>query len=247
MTREGSGPALVWLHGFTQTRDSARRFRSILAADYEVVAPDLPGHGTSAAVSASLDEAANLVAELFEGRPGLLGGYSMGGRVALHVALRHPGLVRGLVLLSATAGIEDPDERAARRALDEARAARIESIGVEAFLDEWLAQPLFASLPPDPAERAARSSDAHGLADALRRAGTGTQGDLADALGSLTAPTLVLAGGLDAKFVAEGRRLAAAIPGARLEVLEGLGHAAHLEDPARVAAAIAADRVAQPQ
>ena len=61
-------------------------------------------------------------------------GYSMGGRFALNVALRHPGQVRRLVLVSATAGIDDPEERAARRRADEDLAGRIGTEGVAAFV-----------------------------------------------------------------------------------------------------------------
>ncbi len=238
VAREGSGPTLVWLHGFTQTRDWARRYRAILATDYEVLSPDLPGHGSSAALSASLEETADLVAAVAGPGPVALGGYSMGARVALHVAQRHPGLVSRLALVSATAGIEDESERAARRARDETLARRIEHLGVAAFLEEWLAQPLFATLPRDAAERATRSTDAAGLADSLRRAGTGTQAWLLDDLAGLDVPTLLVAGGRDAKFVAAGTRLATAMADARLVVLDGLGHAAHLEDPAAVASVV---------
>ncbi|HQU27433.1 MAG TPA: alpha/beta fold hydrolase [Acidimicrobiales bacterium] len=154
------------------------------------------------------------------------------------MALRHPGIVSRLVVLSASAGIEDETERAARRARDEALARRIERIGAGAFLEEWLAQPLFATLPRDAAERAARSADAAGLADSLRRAGTGTQAWLLEDLARLEVPTLVLAGERDPKFVEAGTRLAGALVNARLVVLEGLGHAAHLEDPAAVASAV---------
>jgi 2-succinyl-6-hydroxy-2,4-cyclohexadiene-1-carboxylate synthase len=205
VTRDGSGPALVWLHGFTQTRNSARRFRSILTKDYEVLTLDLPGHGTAARVSASLEATAALVGEALEGRRVDLGGYSMGGRVALLVALAHPELVGRLVVVSATAGIPDPAQRAARRRRDEDLAERIERVGADAFLDEWLAQPLFASLAPDPLERAARSHDAAGLADSLRRCGTGNQPWLGEALRGVAAETLVLAGALDDKFVAPPR------------------------------------------
>ncbi|OYV60373.1 MAG: hypothetical protein B7Z69_04365 [Actinobacteria bacterium 21-73-9] len=163
---------------------------------------------------------------------------SLGAAEVAQAALRHPGIVSRLVVLSASAGIEDETERAARRARDEALARRIERIGAGAFLEEWLAQPLFATLPRDAAERAARSADAAGLADSLRRAGTGTQAWLLEDLARLEVPTLVLAGERDPKFVEAGTRLAGALVNARLVVLEGLGHAAHLEDPAAVASAV---------
>jgi 2-succinyl-6-hydroxy-2,4-cyclohexadiene-1-carboxylate synthase len=236
--REGSGPTLVWLHGFTQTRASARQFRSILAGSHQLLTFDLPGHGSSYLLSASLDETADLVAETLGDAPVDLGGYSFGARVALHVALRHPQRLRRLVLLGASRGIENPSERAERRAHDEALATHIEEIGVEAFLDEWLAQPMFASLPSDPSERAARSTQGRGLADSLRQAGTGTQEWLEPRLASIEVATLTLSGANDVKFSAEARAIAQSVQRGRHVCVEGAGHAAHLESPARVARAV---------
>jgi 2-succinyl-6-hydroxy-2,4-cyclohexadiene-1-carboxylate synthase len=156
----------------------------------------------------------------------------MGGRLCLHAALAASDAVRGLVLISATGGIDDVGERDARRRADAALADRIEAIGVPAFVDEWLAQPLFAGLDVAAQGRAERlANTAGGLASSLRRAGTGTQVPLWDRLVDLHVPTLVVAGSLDTKFVALGERLAAAIPGADLAVVDGAGHTVHLERP----------------
>jgi 2-succinyl-6-hydroxy-2,4-cyclohexadiene-1-carboxylate synthase len=94
---------------------------------------------------------------------------------------------------------------------------------------------MFLSLPIDPLERAARSRDASGLADSLRRAGTGTQKDLTAPLHTLRVPTTILAGTNDKKFVAEAARLQAAIPESRAVLVGTAGHAAHLEQPPGVA------------
>jgi 2-succinyl-6-hydroxy-2,4-cyclohexadiene-1-carboxylate synthase len=160
-------------------------------------------------------------------------GYSMGGRLALHLALARPDLVDGLVLLGATAGIEVEQARAARRAADEALASDVEQDGVDAFLERWLAQPLFASLPPEAADRDdRRRNTAAGLAASLRLAGTGTQEPLWDRLATLTMPVLVLAGERDERFAGLGRRMAGTIgANASFAVVPGAGHAAHLEDP----------------
>lgn len=229
----------MWLHGFTQTRDSAHQFLSILAGSREVWTLDLPGHGAAARVSTSLEGAADLVAEVLPDEPIDLAGYSLGARVALHVALRHPRRLRRLALLGATRGIADRTERAARRARDEALAQRILDIGAERFLDEWLAQPMFARLPVDPIERAARSRDAAGLADALRAMGTGTQEWLGARLGEVAVPTLALAGGLDERFAAEAAAIAAGVAAGAFDLVEGAGHAAHLERPGPCAARVA--------
>ncbi len=226
----------MWLHGFTQTKDSSHEFLTILAGTYEVLTIDLPGHGRNAALPATLVDAADLLAAAVPDESFILGGYSFGARVALHVALRHPERLRGLALVSATAGLRDLDERAARRERDAALAERVEILGGRAFVDEWLAQPMFASLPDDPRERRSRSSYAPGLADALRLAGTGTQGYLGDGLRALSTPTVVIAGAKDPKFVAEAELLAAAIPNSKLAVVDDAGHAVHLERPVAVAA-----------
>ncbi len=236
--RDGDGPPLVWLHGFTQTRSSASRFRSILAGSHEVWTLDLPGHGDAHALSGSLDEIAQWVLDAVGPAPVDLGGYSFGGRVALHVALRAPSRVARVVVLGASRGIEDPEERAARRRRDEALAEHLEEVGTDAFLEEWLAQPLFASLAPDAGEREARSRDARGLADSLRRAGTGTQRWLDPQLAEVRAPLLALAGERDSKFRAEAQALADAVPRGEYGVIAHAGHAAHLEQPDATAAAL---------
>jgi 2-succinyl-6-hydroxy-2,4-cyclohexadiene-1-carboxylate synthase len=232
---------IVLLHGFTQTGASWDPVRHHLPAPWVVVAPDLPGHGAAAIPAAGLTETADRLAADLAG-PALVVGYSMGGRVALRLALDHPHLVAGLVLVGATAGIDDPEQRAERRAADEALARRIETDGVAAFLDHWLAQPLFDSLEVDPLDRSARLANTpEGLAGSLRLAGTGTMDPpWWDELTTITCPTVVVWGERDTKFASLGTRLAHAI-GSEASTAEvaGAGHAAHLEDPATVARLVA--------
>jgi 2-succinyl-6-hydroxy-2,4-cyclohexadiene-1-carboxylate synthase len=230
--REGSGPSLVLVHGFTQTGRSWTRIADDLARDHEVARPDAPGHGGSSAVDADLPEGGDLLVDAV-GVPATYLGYSMGARLCLHAALQHPDSVRGLVLLGGTAGIEDDEERAARVAHDAALAARLEADGLEPFLDRWLAQPLFARLTPDAADRADRlRNTVAGLRSSLLRAGTGTQVPAWGRLGELTMPVLVVAGAEDPKFAALAERLAAGIgASATVALVPDAGHAAHLEQP----------------
>jgi 2-succinyl-6-hydroxy-2,4-cyclohexadiene-1-carboxylate synthase len=234
----GSGPRLTLVHGFTQTGRSWQVIADALARDHEVVLVDAPGHGGSDAVDAGLVEGAAWLGEA--GGAAVYVGYSMGARLALHLALARPDLVRGLVLLGAHPGIEDPAERAARRQADEALAAEVETIGVDAFLERWLAGPLFVGLRPDAADiEDRRRNTAAGLAASLRRAGTGAQEPLWDRLPELGMPVLVLAGADDEKFTEIGRRTAAGIgPNATFATVPGAGHAAHLEQPAAVSALV---------
>jgi 2-succinyl-6-hydroxy-2,4-cyclohexadiene-1-carboxylate synthase len=226
---------VVLVHGFTQTLAAWGPVGKRLAGRREVVRVDLPGHGGSGGVRAGFAEAAALVGET--GGAGVYVGYSLGGRLCLRLALDRPDLVRGLVLVGASPGIADPGARAERRAADEALAAEIERVGVAAFLERWLAGPLFATLPAEAAGRADRLANTpEGLAYALRRLGTGAQEPLWDRLATLGPPTLLVAGALDTKFAAVARQMAAAIgPRARVALVPGAGHAVHLERPAELA------------
>ncbi len=154
-------------------------------------------------------------------------GYSMGARFCLHLALARPDLVRRLVLVSGTAGIDDPGERSERRRSDEVLAERLDPPGadrpqdtVAEFVDRWVSNPLFGDVPPAANgvdER--RRNTAAGLASSLRLAGTGTQAPLWDRLGGLSMPVLVITGSRDTKFTALGRRMVAAI-GANARTVE---------------------------
>ena len=229
VTARGAGPPLVLVHGFTQTSRSWGPLAEALAERFAVVTVDAPGHGESAAIEVDLRRAAELIGAA-GGRATYLG-YSMGGRMCLELALDDPPLVERLVLISATAGIADPAERAARRQHDEALAATLERDGLDAFLERWLAQPLFAGLT-DTGLADRRRNTVAGLASSLRLAGTGTMAPAWERLGTIGVPVLLVAGSLDTKFVALAERMAAALPCAELAIVEGAGHTVHLEQPA---------------
>jgi 2-succinyl-6-hydroxy-2,4-cyclohexadiene-1-carboxylate synthase len=222
---------LVLLHGFTQTRRSWERIADAIGDRYETVTVDAPGHGRSDGVRLDLAGAATALAE--EVGPAIYVGYSMGGRLALHVAVARPDVVERLVLVSASPGIADPTVRAERRAADDRLADEIERDGVDAFLERWLALPLFARLPTDAAGiEQRRANSATGLASSLRLAGTGAQDSLWGRLDQLTMPVLLVVGEHDAKFRAIAAEMATAIPGgATVEVIGGAGHVVHLEQP----------------
>lgn len=234
----GHGPRLVLVHGFTQTRRCWGPVSDALAADHEVISVDAPGHGGSAGITAGLVDGAGLIAT--RGGEATYLGYSMGARFALHVALAEPALVNGLILLGGTAGIEDPGERAARREQDRDTADRLRAVGLEGFLEGWLRQPLFARLPPDRAFRAERlENTVAGLATSLEHAGTGSQEPSWHRLRELAMPVLLLAGADDAKFALLAQRMAREIgDNADLALIEGAGHAAHLEQPDRFLAVV---------
>jgi 2-succinyl-6-hydroxy-2,4-cyclohexadiene-1-carboxylate synthase len=234
---------VVLLHGFAGT---GRAWDPVVERldpqRYTALAPDLRGHG-SARDARPIDFEA-VAADVLAAAPlrFALCGYSMGGRIALHVALAAPQRVEHLVLVATTGGIEDDGERAARREADERLAAFAETATIEQFADRWAAQPLFAATPPD-AARIWRDdllrNDPRALAAVLRGLGAGAMAPLWDRLPELSMPATILAGERDAKYVAIAHRLVAGLPNAELVIVPDAGHGLPREAPAAVAAAIA--------
>lgn len=234
-------PALLLLHGFTGDRSTWSPLADELANRWRVLVPDLPGHGettfddepTHATMPATTETLAQMLATLGVGTVTVMG-YSMGGRLALFAALTAPSVVTGLVLESASAGLANPDERAARRARDERLAAFTEERGIAPFVDVWTEQPLFATQPLALRRRLRAQRLAQrpaGLAASLRGMGTGAQPWLGERLGELRCPVLLLTGADDPRFTRIAGDLARRIPGARHVVIAGAGHAVHLERP----------------
>ena len=245
VTERGRGPTVLLIHGFTGRGTSWGRQATALADRFRVVAPDLPGHGrsatprdqTRASVERSADDLATIVARRALA-PARVVGYSLGARIALRLAVARPELVRRLVLESPSAGFVTEDERAARRALDETRAVRLEQRGMRAFVDEWEHEPVFDG-QADRLPRARRAAlragrlanRPRGLAVSLRGAGQGSMEPLFDRLRDVRCPTLVIAGAEDPIGCRRAGAIAAGIRDARLEVVNGAGHAPHLEAP----------------
>lgn len=232
---------LVFLHGFTQTHHhwhgGAHLIADRLRSAPTLAFVDLPGHGLSDRDPTEIAACGPPIVDL--AGPGTYIGYSMGGRFALVAALARWGPVERLVLIGATPGIENDAERHERRRLDRERADRVEAIGVEQFIDEWLSAPMFANLPRrrhDLEHR--RRNDATGLAHSLRSCGTGNQAPRWQQLDRISIPVLVIAGELDTKFTDIGRRMANTLPNATFIAIAGAGHAAHTEQPTATADAI---------
>ncbi len=235
---------LVAVHGFTQRGAAFEELERYL--EVPVTAPDLPGHGDEPV--RSWDEAVDRIGALLEVRPEppVLAGYSMGGRLALATALRRPDLMCGLILISASPGIEDRQERRARLAADRDLADRIEAVGVEAFVDDWSARAMFAGLARR--GRAWRQTDrqlrlsntAAGLAGALRSLGQGAQPDYRPCLGGLGIPVLVIAGERDRRYCDLAAEMSRSIPGASTAIVRDAGHPVVGERPDAVAEGILA-------
>ncbi len=240
----GKGSALIVLHGFTGSVETWSPFLADWGRRRTVVAIDLLGHGDSDApddperyrveyaVADILAVADRLGFHAFD-----LLGYSLGGRVALHLTLAALERVRSLILESVSPGILDPAERQARIASDEDLAKVLEEEGILAFVDRWERMPLFASQATLPADVRARlraqrlRGNPRGLANSLRGIGAGRMPALQPSLDQIKRPMLAIVGALDTKYLGVGRDLVARVPSARLVIVPEAGHAVHLERP----------------
>lgn len=227
----------VCLHGFTGTPavwDPVAPGAGLALSGHAPALPVLPGWCFA-------DEVARLAAAIDATgtTPVHLIGYSLGGRLALHLALSRPDLVARLSLISAHPGLDDhdADARAQRRAADEAWSALLERHGIAAFVSAWEEQPLWHSqraLPPAAlaAQRSARlSHDPAQLAAALRALGLAAMPGTWPRLSRLSVPTTFITGSLDTRYTDLSRRAAQLIPGARTTVIPGAGHNLVLERP----------------
>jgi 2-succinyl-6-hydroxy-2,4-cyclohexadiene-1-carboxylate synthase len=229
---------IVFLHGFTNTGASWDPVIAALGESYRAITPDIRGHGSAAdARPISLDAVIEDVSEAAPGEFELVG-YSMGGRIALHVALALQERVKRLVLISASPGLASPRERDTRRRVDEQLADGIEGMDIERFADRWARTPVLADQPPHvaAAARADRLRNSpSALAEALRELGTGALPPLWDRLGELRMPVMLIVGGRDERFQAIAVRMAGGIPHGEVAIVAGAGHAVHLENPQEVA------------
>ncbi len=234
-----------YLHGFL---GAPAQWTEVLArtGDPLTACPRLPGHGRAPWMPAGgfTDVVDAFAPHVFTDAPVTLVGYSLGARLALALALRHPTRVARVVLVGVAYGIDSPRDRADRARADEALAASLERDGVAAFVRAWESLPLFDTQRALPAavsatQRAWRTDHtARGLAWSLRTLGLGQQPPYRDAFARSTLPVTLVTGARDEKFTAIARELVRLRAGVAHVVVAGAGHNVGLEEPGAVARAI---------
>lgn len=248
---DGSGPPVVLLHGFTGSLRSWDGVRPALASVAQLVCIDLIGHGRSAAPADparySLEWSCRDLLALLDGlglRQVDVLGYSMGGRIALYLAVHAPERVRRLVLESASPGIEDAAERERRVASDAALATRILDGPLEAFVADWERQALLAPAPHVSAEIRAEHHAQRldnrplGLANSLRGMGAGQQAPLWSSLPGLRLPVALIVGQRDSRYTRLAERAQALLPTSTLTVVTEAGHTVHVDQPGEFTRAV---------
>lgn len=239
--------AFVALHGFTGSGLDFESLAHLVGGPW--YCPDWPGHGESPfpaypsqpdfySLPHHLDIISQTVAlARTDGLPVILIGYSMGGRLALHWAIKNAPLLRGLILIGTSPGLASDQERLARQLSDRQLADKIQADGIPAFLHYWQNLPLMRSQSaiPEPwksawLDRRANNS-ALGLAGSLLGVGTGALPALHHSLPELALPTLLAAGEHDEKFCRLMQEMHSRIPAAEFHAIPAAGHAAHVECP----------------
>lgn len=231
---------LVLLHGFTGSDRSFEAVIPFLSKDIRVIAPLLPGHGrepfplTSFAMENQIDwlhhNLQNMNLTHFT-----LAGYSMGGRLALGYALKHP--VKRLILISSSPGIKDAKERLQRAEADSELARRIEENGLEAFVNYWEDIPLFATQKqlPEEIQKGVRkerlSHDAGSLVKSLRQFSTGNMPNYWPLLEKYSQPVHLIVGERDEKFVGINQEMQLLFQNSTLTLVNQVGHAIQVENP----------------
>ncbi len=256
----GQGTPLLMLHGFTGSSVGWRELGEMLAGHCRIIAIDLPGHGHSSSPNnpqryAMEDVASDIITLLqtIEIQHSDLLGYSMGGRLALYLAINKPDFFGSLILESASPGLDSQILRQNRINQDNLLADFIETEGIPAFITQWQQLPLFESQQKLPRARQEEQRQQRlknspvGLANSLRGMGTGCQPSLWQQLATLRLPTLLLSGAFDPKYVAIGRRMAQIITDSELKIMPNAGHNIHLETPDQFASTILAFLISRNQ
>jgi 2-succinyl-6-hydroxy-2,4-cyclohexadiene-1-carboxylate synthase len=222
---------VLFIPGFMQRGDAWRPVAELLPERYPSTLLDHAEHSFEGRLREILDSGASVLV-----------GYSLGGRLALRAALRSPDSFAGVVLVGSTAGIEEGPLRVNRAEADEKLASWMEAMPIEDIVGLWERQPLFADQSDALVEeqRAGRlSHDPRELALLLRTAGQGVLDPVWHELRGLELPVLAIAGARDDGYSAAAKRIASTAPRGQVAIVEEAGHAAHLQQPERVASLIA--------
>ncbi|TAE32464.1 MAG: 2-succinyl-6-hydroxy-2,4-cyclohexadiene-1-carboxylate synthase [Candidatus Kapaibacterium sp.] len=239
-------PPLLLLHGFLGEASDWLGIAQQLASRYFVIIPDIPGHGATRLLPQpstphstepySLESVAGTILELLAALKQdrtYLCGYSMGGRLALYLALRHPTRFQAACILSSTAGLRTDEERKVRCLHDEEIARKLETMPLPEFLEFWYSQALFTSFRQHPqfaqATMRRREMRTQEAAASLRGMGTGAQTPLWDILSTNRVPITFVAGERDAKFVALAQEMQVNTPFSSLAIIPNAGHVLHYE------------------
>ncbi|MFA4922995.1 MAG: 2-succinyl-6-hydroxy-2,4-cyclohexadiene-1-carboxylate synthase [Ignavibacteriaceae bacterium] len=236
---------IFFLHGFSGSSNDWEEIFSLFGKTYQLVAIDLPGFGKSDKPKKNqfyqtefLVQLITIVLNELKLREVVLTGYSMGGRLALQFAFKHPEKIKALVLESASPGIKTKFERQLRKESDAKLISFIKKNSLKDFFSLWQNQPLFASQKNLPAKKQLgilrtkiNANSKIGLINSLSNFGQGEMSNLWHNLPEIFLPTLLLSGKLDTKYTTIQDEMKNLLPNSRHKKVAGAGHNLHLEKP----------------
>jgi 2-succinyl-6-hydroxy-2,4-cyclohexadiene-1-carboxylate synthase len=235
---------IFFLHGFTGSNKDWNELIPLINTDFNIIAVDLIGHGNSdSPEEVSFYSAESIVEQIhqliltYTNQPVIISGYSMGGRAALSFASKYPDMIKGLILESTGAGIEDENLKNERAKQDEELTRFIEENTIEEFINYWMNIDLFNSQKSLPKEKLIKikksklKNSKAGLANSMRGFGSGKMPSLFDDIKNIIAKTLLISGEFDTKYTAVSEKLVKIFPDAIHVVIKSAGHNTHLEQP----------------
>lgn len=235
-------PYLLMLHGFMGDQRIFNPLISGLNTVFNPITIDLLGFGETDKPKRpqrykdqyQTDDLLQLISKL--NVPSLfLYGYSMGGRLALQLAVKNADRFEGIILESTNCGISDPTERKKRQQKDAKRARSIRN-NFEIFLSRWKTLRLFKSPLPVDEKRIQQYQQIQSeqcpsaLAASLIGFGTGSMMPVCDQLDHISQPALLIAGSADKKYQRINQDLAEQLPNATFASIQA-GHRVHLDNP----------------
>jgi len=246
-------PVIVFLHGFMGRARSWKTIMESLADTFRCIAFDLPGHGSSLFRSCDrleqlqgIDDTARLIFEDLD-RLGIqrfaLYGYSMGGRIAQHMAIMAPGRISRLILESASFGISDPAERALRLKKDRSLLSGIKTPDdFRSFLNNWYCMPLFRTLPETPFMNSLiEDKIGHPVAEyqqALNLLSVGIHDFLAEKLAACHIPIHYFCGEQDEAYRQTAAQTVSYLPEMTVKIFPNASHNISIQYPEEIARAI---------
>jgi 2-succinyl-6-hydroxy-2,4-cyclohexadiene-1-carboxylate synthase len=238
---DSNNPTLLFLHGFLGSSSDWKYITNKLSSDYYCIAIDLPGHGLSeiddSKDSFSIENTARYISEILQKykieKCDLLG-YSMGGRIAIYLAVHYPEYFNKIIIESAQPGLDDEIEKEQRLNHDKQIAQKLLSEPFPEFLEYWYNQPIFETLKNHKnfanLLQSRLNNKPKKLAKSLKEIGAGTQPSLWEELRKIENPCLLIAGEFDTKYQKIFSKMHKEIYSSNFVVIKNSGHNTHFEN-----------------
>lgn len=229
------------LHGFLGRWSEWKSIIKKLGDDFGFIAIDLPGHGHSVNFTSGIYDfriVAEAIIDILEQNkyfPCSLLGYSMGGRLALYLAVFYPQYFSHIIVESATPGLQTKHQIIKRKQWEQGIIQKLEELSVSQFIKEWYEAPMFLSLRKHKnfikLIKQREQNDRRGLINALTNLGTGVMPNLWEKCAQIAMPLFYIVGEKDLKCNRIAKKINKKNPKSTIYTVENCGHNVHFENP----------------